>query len=476
MILIQIDPKTDLSLSRQIYLQIRSQILNGTLAAGFRLPGSRELAADLQVARNTVLTAYELLMAEGFISGQHGSGTYVAADASLDATTPPATAPTIPVPDNNPPAPGQIDFRSGIPAIDQFQSQPWIQANRIVWQNASVAALGYGAPAGQIQLRELICGMLRRNRGVICQPEQLLITSGSVQGLALVAKALVSRVAQVIVEDPANQDIARIFADPVVPTIPVAVDQNGLMVEALTEFTGPSLIVITPSHQFPLGSILPINRRVGLIRHARDSKSWIIEDDYDSEFRYDGPPLSAVQGLDPERVIYLGTFSKTLFPSLRLGYMVLPRALAEAFGRLKKLTDIHCHSLNQLVLAELLVNGYVERHVFRMKKLYRQRRDCLIRTLQTSFPDQVRVSGASTGLHLIAEFEGIEFDPALVERCRAAGVVVYPVENYAVRNGLHRHKLVLGYGHLNETRIQEGIHRLKRVIATDPDSRPLHIP
>ncbi len=464
MVLLQIGPKTETPLSRQIYLQLRSQILNGTLAAGFRLPASRELAAELQVARNTVLTAYELLMAEGFITGQHGSGTYVAENASLETAAPPASPAAIIVPDNIPPPSGQIDFRSGIPAIDQLQSQPWIQANRVVWQNASAAALGYSAPAGQLQLRALICGMLRRNRGVICQPEQILITSGSVQGLALVAKTLVSRVARVILEDPANQDIARIFADPLVPTIPVPVDQNGLMVEALTEFPGPSLIVITPSHQFPLGSILPINRRIELIRHARNSKSWIIEDDYDSEFRYDGPPLSAVQGLDPERVIYLGTFSKTLFPSLRLGYMVLPQELVGQLQQLKKITDIHCHSINQLVLAELLLNGYVERHVFRMKKLYRQRRDCLIRMLRALFPEQARVSGASTGLHLIAEFEGIAFDPDLTERCREAGVVVYPVENYAARKGWHRHKLVLGYGHLNESQIQEGIRRLKRGI------------
>jgi GntR family transcriptional regulator/MocR family aminotransferase len=463
MLFLQLEPGSDTPLSRQIYLQIRSRILGGELAAGVRLPASRELAADYHISRNTALSAYELLLAEGFIEGRHGSGTYVADGACLDlpAADPVAAA----VPDPCPaPAAACIDFRSGVPALDRLPRGRWAQLIRDAWLEAPELLFGYQAPEGSPQLRQVLCDYLRRSRGIVCAPEQILVTSGSVQGLSLVAGVLLQEIREVILEDPCNRDIGRIFSSPGTAIHPVPVDELGIIPRLIPRLAQPALLSLTPSHQFPLGGILPISRRIELIRLARESGSWIIEDDYDSEFRYDGPPVGALQGLAPERVIYLGTFSKILFPALRLGYMVLPPAWVGPFRRLKQISDIHSNSLNQLALAGFIREGSLDRHLIRSKKLYRRRRDRLVNELRSHFPGRVRILGMSTGLHLVAEWPEVRFGPELVAGAEAAGVRIYPVDSFAAGAGQRPGALLFGYGQLDEETIAEGIRRLARVV------------
>lgn len=220
----------------------------------------------------------------------------------------------------------------------------------------------------------------------------------------------------------------------------------------------PSLIVVTPSHQYPLGGLLPIQRRIELIQYARSSNAYILEDDYDSEFRYEGPPVSSLQGLDPERVIYLGTFSKILFPALRFGYLILPPALYEHCQKLKLHDDNHSHTFEQLALARFIETGDLERYILKNRKIYRKRRDILITSLRSYFPNII-ITGQSTGLHLVAEFPGINFDEYLTAKLRNAGVKVYPVTIHT-NDQAHSSKLILGYSHLTPEQMNEGIKRI----------------
>jgi GntR family transcriptional regulator/MocR family aminotransferase len=467
--LLSLDRNSPLPLTRQIYQAIRDQILGGRLRSGMKLPSSRELALELNVSRNVVMIAYELLIAEGYLKGSHGSGTFVSSGLLWEL---PAAA-TIPEPvpphDNRPPL---IDFRSGFPDLESVPRSAWAKLTHRVLLDAPESVFGYDAPEGRIELREAIARHLSQTRGVACDPDRILITSGSVQGLALIAKTLLPEFRRVIVEDPTNRDIVRIFTAPGVAIAPVDCDQNGIRTDRLPIPESPALISVTPSHQFPLGGILPISRRIDLVRYARESASYILEDDYDSEIRYDGPPVAAVQGLAPDRVIYLGTFSKILFPSLRLGYLVLPPNLVGKFRAVKRLSDMHSNSVNQLALAVFLREGLLARHIGRMKKIYRRRRDCLISALQTQFGAAVRVLGTSTGIHLVAEFTELRLTREQLEEAAENGVRVYPVEPALAARPDPVNRLILGYGHLSEEQIVAGIRRLGILSAFSAPNSP----
>lgn len=461
--LITIDKQSTNTLIRQIYNQIRSQILNGKLPAGKKLPATRELAVDLSVSRNVVIEAYELLMAEGFLESKRGSGTYVAQGVCLDWEKFESSS----TPENHLPVEQKItfiDFRSGVPDLNAIPQKKLAQLAYKTWVHSSKTAFSYDLPAGNRELRESITQYLKRTRGVVCDPKQIIITSGSVQGLSLAAKTLLSSGKRVLIEDPSNKDIRKIFAAQGAEIVPGPVDENGLITELLSTNEQIDVIQVTPSHQYPLGGILPIRRRLELIRFAQKMGAYIIEDDYDSEYRYEGPPVSSLQGLAPERVIYLGTFSKILFPSLRLGYMILPKELFSEALNLKRLSDIHTNSQNQLVLAEFIKNGGLERHIARMKKIYRKKRDHFIKSLKTEYPNELRIWGSSTGIHLVVEFPGVHFDESILTKIKASGVGVYPVEEHAIKKDTHTQKLIFGYGHLSEMQIEEGIKLFSKTL------------
>jgi len=460
-----IDRASGTPLFRQIYESFRQRILHGELHEGEKLPSTRELASSLQVSRTVIVEAYEQLLAEGYIEGRHGSGTFVAEGTHLLHAVPAGSlsvSPVSPQSREDTPVPERdlIDFRHGVPALDLFPRKLWGELAKRICVDTSAEAFGYGRPEGRHELRSVLARYLRRSRGVVCEPEQLLVTTGATQAISLIAKLLLTGKSDVLIEDPLTYEIHTMFSLPGAKLHPIPVDESGMMTELLPVGIRPKFIYVTPSHQFPIGGVLPIQRRVQLIQYAARTGSYIVEDDYDSEFRYESAPVSSLQGLDPERVVYIGTFSKILSPALRMGYIILPPSLVQSARSLKWLTDLHTPSLEQLVLAEFIEEGHLDRHIAKMKKLYRKRRDFLIRQLRHAFGEAVNILGHSTGIHLVAEFAGISFTPELLSVIEQYDVKVYPVTVHAFRKEVQKQRIIIGYGNLSEEKIGEGIRRL----------------
>ena len=460
---IEIDRTKKTAVWRQIYEQLVEKILDRQLAGGQRLPSTRHLAEDLRVPRNAVLEAYDQLLAEGYVLSRRGAGTYVRDDLWVDTR---AKGPLSDASGVLPADTGDvIDFRSGIPALDHLPIQRWGMLYRRVCMEASLPVLSYMEPDACRVLQEVLAARLARVRGIRCAPEQIVITNGAVHAIALLERVLLGEGHTAIVEDPVTVDIPKILSTGGARIIGIPTDGQGLMVKRLPGDANPGLIYVIPSHQYPMGSILPVDRRLELIQYARRHDAWIAEDDYDSEYRYDGAPIQSMQRLAPERVIYLGTFSKTLFPALRIGYAVLPPSLVEPFTEWIRLTMIHLPSLEQMTLAAFLAEGHMDKHLRRMGRLYKKRRACLIDCLQDAFGDRARILGAAAGLHLVAAFRDIVFDGPCLDRIRDAGAIAYPVETHAIAKGNHSHEIILGYGNTTETGIREGINRLRYALS-----------
>ena len=460
---IEIDKEKKTAVWRQIYEQLAEKILAGQYPGRYRLPATRQLAGDLHVPRNAVLEAYDQLQAEGYVVSRRGAGTYVKDDLWLEGSIKDprggtAGKPAVTTAD-------VIDFRSGIPALDALPIRRWGMLYRRVCMEASLPALSYMEPDACRVLQEALAQRLARMRGIRCEPEQIAITNGAVHAIALLARVLLGEGRTAIVEDPVTVDIPRILSTGGARIVAIPTDDAGLRVQDLPRDIDASLIYVIPSHQFPMGSILPVDRRLELIQYAREHDAWIVEDDYDSEYRYDGAPIQSMQRLAPERVIYLGTFSKTLFPALRIGYAVLPPPLIASFTEWIRLTMIHLPSLEQMTLAAFLSEGYMDQHLRRMSRLYKRRRACLIGFLRDAFGSRVRVLGAAAGLHLVAAFRDAVFDEPCLARIKDAGVSIYPVETHALAKGRHTHEIILGYGNVSEAEIREGVQRLKSALS-----------
>lgn len=466
MLWIPIDRSLDIPLIKQVYQQIRERILNGELQPGEKLPSTRELSSELKISRNVVLEAYDQLLAEGFIETRRGSGTFVAEGTYLESHQ--KIHPFHPLNrcENKNNNSHIINFRSGIPDLDLFPCKTWAKLSHSVWNETPPSLFGYDLPEGRPELRHVLSRYLLKTRGVDCHPKQLVITSGATQALNLVAKLLLSPGDQVVMEDPITHDIQTIFKTPGSSLYPIPVDEYGMKTSLLPLNKKPTFVFITPSHQFPLGGTLPIQRRIQLIHYARKTNCYLVEDDYDSEFRYEGPPISSLQGLEPERVIYIGSFSKILSPALRMGYLILPPHLIEKCRKLKWFSDLHTPSLDQMILARFIAEGYLERHITKMKKVYKHRRDLLIHCLKSKFHNKVNIFGYSTGLHLIVEFNGLSFSKELLDKIQQFGVKAVPVEDHAIEKGKHRNRIILGYGHLKNNDIQEGVMRLNKAISS----------
>ena len=462
---LHIDRQSPVPMIRQLYGRIREAILAGLLAPGSRLPASRELAREMRISRNVVLEAYDLLYAEGFLAARQGAGTFVAEGAAFPnrqvRREPPAAA-RVTMGYDCPP--GVINFRAGTPNLGLFPKKLWLKMQREALMLPSEEMLAYGHPEGRRELREAICRYVVTQREVNCHPDQIVITAGTTQAIGIACHLLLGERRDVVLEDPITRDIQLIVQGHGGTLHPVPVDGEGMRTAGLPGSLSPAFVYVTPSHQFPIGGTLPIQRRIDLLNYAARTGAYIIEDDYDSEFRFDGPPLSSLHGLYPERVVYIGTFSKTLCPAIRIGYLVLPAPLI-SLGRSRKWqSDLHNEVTSQLTLARFIAEGAYLRHVGKMRKHYQERRKDVVRTLAAHFGDRAEVMGSAAGLHLVARFPGRQFDEGFFAGAVAAGARFYPVETHAIVPGRHLDKLLIGYGNLQRETIAAGIAILAGIL------------
>ncbi|WNZ13258.1 PLP-dependent aminotransferase family protein [Streptomyces sp. 11x1] len=441
---------------RTLQAALREAIRSGRLARGTRLPASRELAADLGVSRGLVTEAYEQLVAEGYLRSGRGAGTWVG--AAVRTTAPPRARDLAPRP------PGaRADFVPGTPDLSLFPRAAWAAAQRGVLAELPHHELGYPDPRGLPRLRVALAELLTRRRGVVADPERIVVVSGVAQATTLLGAVLHARGTRVVgVEDPGSPEHGTLYAATGLATVPLPLDDEGLAVAPLRE-TGVRAVVTTPAHQFPTGIAYSARRRGELLDWARAVDGLVVEDDYDGDFRYDRAPVGALQGLDPERVAYTGSVSKSLAPGLRLGWLLVPTWLAEEVVERKRTMDLGHPTIDQALFARFLERGDYDRQLRRCQRAYRERRDVLVAALAEHFPG-AEVSGIAAGLHVIVALpERYGAVEGFLERARAGGVGVRGVAEYGrVPDG--RVRLVLGYAHLSPGRIREGVRVLAAVV------------
>ncbi|WP_416972862.1 PLP-dependent aminotransferase family protein [Streptomyces sp. 4F14] len=458
---------------RALQEALREAIRAGRLAPGTRLPSSRDLAADLGVSRGLVTEAYEQLTAESYLRSGRGAGTWVGDAVRAAAPRARDRAPRT--------RDARADFVPGSPDLSLFPRAAWAAAQRAVLAELPHRDLGYPDPRGLPRLRTALAALLTRRRGVAADPERLVVVSGVAQALALLGGALHARgIREVGVEDPGSPPHAELYAAAGLDVVPLPLDGEGLALGPLRR-ARVRTVVTTPAHQFPTGIAYAPRRRAELLEWARAVDGFVLEDDYDGDFRYDRDPVGALQGLDPERVVYTGSVSKSLAPGLRLGWLLLPEALAEDVTERKRTADLGHPALDQALFARFVEQGDYDRHLRRCGRAYRERRDALVSSLADHFPG-TEVSGIAAGLHVIATLpERYGPEGRFLERVARAGVAVRGLEEYQhargdddpglapsasstrarVRSDV-RPRLVLGYAHLTPGRIRTGVALMAR--------------
>jgi GntR family transcriptional regulator/MocR family aminotransferase len=446
-------------------------ILSGSLRAGDRLPSSRELVEELGVSRTVVVLAYEQLLAEGYATARRGSGTYVAEGASRVRTLASSGSARLTLSKFGEAAEGfdaraaaersprkRYDFSIGRSSTLDFPFETWRRILLRRTRTATLAEIDYGPSEGVAALRDAIAGHLRRSRSVVCEPRQVIVVSGGQQALDLVARILLERGDRVAIEDPSYRGARESFAAHGAHLVPVPVDHDGLDPALLP--ARARLVFVTPSHQFPSGAVLSLPRRAALLRWAKKANAAIVEDDYDGEFRYEGQLLEPVQALDSEgRVIYLGTFSRTIFPALRIGYLVVPPSLASAFSGAKWLADRHTGTLEQEALAELIQSGAYERYLRRARRRNAARRAVLLQSIREKLGAQVTVAGDRSGTHLVLWLPSGTDERRIVERAAELDVTISGIASFHL-DLAGKPALLVGYARLDPNAIREGVRRL----------------
>jgi GntR family transcriptional regulator/MocR family aminotransferase len=480
---ITIDRTAASPLYRQIYDGYREAIVDRRLRGGQRLPSTRALAVALRISRIPVLNAFEQLLAEGYFESRRGSGTFVAASLPAEAPAKDSSAahPTVKGPGprvvahrpaaalRSTPEPwlgGYGAFRLSEPAMDHFPLAVW---SRLVARNCRGTARGemaYGSAMGFLRFRAAIAAYLRTARAVRCEAEQIMVVSGSQQALEITARVLLDPGQSVWVEEPGYEGAHDALGMAGARIVPVPVDEGGLDVAAgMARDPRARAAYVTPSHQYPLGFTMRPDRRLQLLDWAQATGAWLIEDDYDSEYRYESQPISALQGLDRDaRVIYIGTFSKVLFPAVRIGYLVIPPDLVGRFSAVRAAMDICPPGLNQAVLADFIAEGHFARHLRRTRAIYAERRGAMVEALHRELGPRLEVVGAQAGIHLTAILaEGAE-DRAISERAARDGLWVMALSSRYLGPPT-RQGLVLGYGGTSVEQIPDAVRRLRRIMS-----------
>ncbi|QQQ77163.1 PLP-dependent aminotransferase family protein [Saccharothrix sp. 6-C] len=433
---------------RAVEAELRRAVRDGRLAPGTRLPSSRDLAAQLGVARGTVTSAYAQLVGEGYLTARHGSGTTV----STTFTWPAAAAEAEPAPKF------RYDLKPGVPALSAFPRDEWSQAQKSALADLSTDDLGYPDPAGFAPLRRELADYLGRVRAVAARLSEVVVTNGAAEGISLLGRVLhAAGHRSVAVEEPSHFGASEMLASHGLAIRPVPVDADGLRVDELAA-TDCRAVFVTAAHQFPLGVVLHPERRRALLEWARACDGVVVEDDYDAEHRYDRPALGAMQALDPTRVVYQGSASKVLAPALRLGWLVLPPALRDVVVDRKRLDDLGTGTLHQAAFARLLGGGGYDRHLRRTRQLYRARRDALLGALRAELPEWEPI-GVAAGLHLVVRLPAGTDDVAVQERLARRGVNAPALARYARTPTFPG--LVLGYAALTPDRLREAVGELR---------------
>jgi GntR family transcriptional regulator/MocR family aminotransferase len=447
-----LDPRTGESLRACLERTLRDLIREGSLRAGVELPASRRLAGQLGVSRGVTSDAYAELEAQGYLQITARRPPVVAQVPSARRRASEAREP--------PPAPPRFDMTPTTPDVTLFPRRQWATALAAAVREAPSAALDYGDPRGSLLLREKLADELGRTRGVICEPDQIIVVQGATQGVDLTLRALRDTdAARIAVEDPSLDRQHKQIVGLGLELVGQPVDRDGLIVEGLEG----DAVIVSPAHQFPTGAVLSGARRRALLAWSRETGGLIIEDDYDAEFRYDREPVRALQGLHPDGVIYAGTTSKTLAPSLRIGWLVVPEPLVERLAAIKELLDDLSPTLPQLALAQLLERGHYQRHIRRTRGVYRTRRDRMAAALAEHFPG-LDVFGVAAGLSVMLDLPAHIDDPELERAALRAGVRVEALSRYAIHDRGNR-GLVIGYGRVHESAIGPAIAALGRALA-----------
>jgi GntR family transcriptional regulator/MocR family aminotransferase len=481
---ISLDPSATAPLYRQLYFAIREAILAGRLQPGTRLPSTRTLASDLGLSRNTAVAAYEQLLAEGYLDGRVGAGSYVSnvlpeallharrspTQSSTECTTKPKLSRRGAMLANLRSSPGlpARAFSLGLPELAGFPFEDWARLLARRWRRPPRDFLVGVDPSGYRPLREALAHYLGASRAVSCDPDQILIVSGAQQALDLVARALIDPGDSVWVEEPGFSGTWSALLAAGAALTPVPIDDEGIDIEKGRGLAPDArLICVSPSHQYPLGITMSLRRRLELLDWADAADAFVLEDDYDSEYRYAGRPLAAMQGLDEKgRIIYVGSFSKVMFPGLRIGYMVAPKSLIEPFRAIRRLVDSHPSSIAQAALADFISDGYLTSHIRRMRSLYAGRQQILLEAAATALGDEIQLAPDHAGMHLVGYLPKEADDAALSRRAGTHDVVVPPLSAF-YRGTPKRKGLLFGYAGVPDKEIRRATTRLAEAFAKD---------
>ena len=487
---VRLDGRRRAPLFRQLYDSIRAAILDGRLTANSRIPSSRDLVKQLGVSRTTVVTAIDQLIAEGYLQTAVGSGTFVSREIPTDRpflreVPEPEAGQLRPANSTQLSSRGQVfagktiapapfsgpikAFRPGVPALDQFPVAIWSQLVRRMWKQLTPRDLSYGPPAGYFPLRQELAKYLSAHRGVRCTAEQVILTGGTQAAIDLVARLCLDTGDEVLFENPGYTSARHCFLGQGARIAPMKIDANGLAFAAAKDaFPNARLAYVTPSHQYPLGHTLPIEKRMELIRWAANGNRWIVEDDYDSEYRYGQKPIPAMQGMDSAgRTLYVGSLSKVAFPALGLGYLIVPAGLASAFEAALATSTRPTSMVDQFVLHEFIREGHFARHLRRMRKTHAERHDVFVSEMERHLPDVFTILGTGAGLHCAAQLRNRRNDTAVASQLAEIGIITRPLSGYYHSSTPKRDRisgLVFGFAPATPGQIRYAVRRMAEVL------------